>query len=80
MEKAILHKGFSFVEVMTQCPTQAGRNIYGSGDPAFMFNELKKRAVSDRSKPLGENQFYIGVFHQDDSKPIFKPVELKEEV
>ncbi len=29
MEAAIAHKGFSFIEVLSQCPTQAGRNIFG---------------------------------------------------
>lgn len=78
MEKAILHKGFSYVEVITQCPTQAGRNIYGSGDPAFLFNELKRRAVANMDKPLEKDQYHIGVFYENNDKPIFAPVSYED--
>ena len=67
---AIEHQGFSFLEVMCQCPTQAGRNIYGKSEPDFIFNELKKRGVSKADAILEADQFRIGILHKDtDKKP-----------
>lgn len=78
LEKAIQHKGFSFVEVMTQCPTQAGRVIYGSGDPIFLFNELKKRAVLNKNQALQSGEFRIGVLHHDTTKEAYAPAKARE--
>lgn len=79
IEKGILHDGFSFIEVMTQCPTQAGRNIFGSGDPAFLFNEIKKRSVSNLAKELEENQFHIGVLHHDLQRPSYNATTVRKD-
>jgi 2-oxoglutarate ferredoxin oxidoreductase subunit beta len=65
---AIEHKGFSFLEIMAQCPTQAGRNIYGNGSPDFIFNALKERGISKADVPLGPDQFRIGVLHHETDK------------
>ncbi len=46
MKEAINHKGFSFIEVLSQCPTQSGRMIYGSSDPVTMFKRFKENSVS----------------------------------
>jgi len=45
-KEAINHKGFAFVEVLSQCPTQTGRLIYGTGDPVENFRLLKNSAVT----------------------------------
>jgi len=62
---AIEHNGFSFLEIMAQCPTQAGRNIYGNGSPDFIFNELKNRSISKADAALEPGQFRIGILHHD---------------
>jgi len=41
-KKALGHKGFSLIEVMSQCPVQTGRYILGSGSPAFNLKWLKE--------------------------------------
>jgi len=46
LKEAINHKGFAFIEVLSQCPTQTGRLIYGSGDPVEAFNTIKNMAVT----------------------------------
>ena len=46
MKEAINHKGFAFIEVLSQCPTQSGRMIYGNSDPVAMFNRYKETSVS----------------------------------
>jgi 2-oxoglutarate ferredoxin oxidoreductase subunit beta len=79
LEKAILHKGFSFIEVMTQCPTQAGRIIYGSGEPSFLLNELKKRTVLNKNQSLAAGEFHIGILHHNTAKEPYTPSSAKED-
>ncbi len=45
MQEAIEHKGFSFVEVVVQCPTQAGRYMYGTGSAVTLYQMLKEKSV-----------------------------------
>jgi 2-oxoglutarate ferredoxin oxidoreductase subunit beta len=45
IQEGIEHRGFSFVEVLSQCPTQAGRYMEGTSDPAELLALYKKRAV-----------------------------------
>jgi 2-oxoglutarate ferredoxin oxidoreductase subunit beta len=56
IEKAILKKGFSVVEVMTPCPTAFGRrNRLGNG--AAMIKQLKEDAVSvQKAESLSEEE------------------------
>jgi 2-oxoglutarate ferredoxin oxidoreductase subunit beta len=42
---ALNHKGFSFIEVISQCPVQTGRYILGSGSPQFNLQWLKDNCV-----------------------------------
>jgi len=49
----ISHLGFSFIEVISQCPTQAGRYIEGTSDPGELLALFKKRAIPvDQAKNL----------------------------
>ncbi len=45
LEKAIAqgmkHKGFSYVEVLSQCPVQAGNNIHGVKDPGAILEKYR---------------------------------------
>lgn len=36
------HKGFSFIEVLSQCPVQAGKSVWGEKDPAKIMELYKK--------------------------------------
>jgi len=45
-KKALNHKGFSFIEVLSQCPVQTGRYILGSGSPQFNLQWLKESCVA----------------------------------
>jgi len=45
LKKAIQKKGFSFIEIITQCPVQFGKKT-GSGSSVQMLREYKERAVS----------------------------------
>ena len=42
------HKGFSFVQVFSQCPTQAGRYIYGLNKPSEYLRMMKGRSINTK--------------------------------
>lgn len=44
IEAGINHKGFSLIEVISQCPTQSGKSVYGDRDPAFIMSRLKENS------------------------------------
>ncbi len=46
IKEAIEHKGFSLVEVLSQCPTQAGRVTHGMADPTKLLNLLRSNTIS----------------------------------
>lgn len=69
IEAAIKHKGFSFIEVIAQCPTQSGKSIYGDKDPAFIMKKLKENSVIYKEGdhvPAGKIK--CGVLHHDNDK------------
>lgn len=56
IEKALRHKGFSFIEVMSQCPTQYGRKS-GGGSATEMLGKFKNEYSTGSTDPrmkLGE--------------------------
>ena len=78
-KKAINHKGFAFVEVVSQCPVQSGRYILGSGAPQFNFQWIKDHCVPvDDPAKIGEVEAQ-GKIPLGDFLKIEKP-EFMEEV
>jgi Pyruvate/2-oxoacid:ferredoxin oxidoreductase gamma subunit len=69
IEKALQHKGFSFIEVMSQCPTQYGRKA-GGGNAIEMLGRFK----ADYSTGAADSKMRLGEFVN-----IEKP-ELCEEI
>jgi 2-oxoglutarate ferredoxin oxidoreductase subunit beta len=65
LEKAILHKGFSVVEILTQCPTYFGRKNK-EGSAVDMLNRYKKMTTPIGSKAKKDNPELIerGIFIQ----------------
>jgi 2-oxoglutarate ferredoxin oxidoreductase subunit beta len=68
IKEGIGHPGFSFIEVMAQCPTQAGRYIEGTSNAGELLNLLKKRAVSlEKAKETPSEEmagkFAVGKLH-----------------
>ena len=63
IRKAILHEGFSVVEVLTQCPTYFGRKNK-LGDAGTMMEQFKKYTTPIGSKAKKENDELIerGIF------------------
>ncbi|PID73757.1 MAG: 2-oxoacid:ferredoxin oxidoreductase subunit beta [Desulfobacterales bacterium] len=67
LKEAILHEGFSVVEVMTQCPTYFGRKNK-QGGPAEMMEWFKENTTPVGSRASQENPDLIerGIFVQED--------------
>ncbi len=63
LKKAILHKGFSVVEILSQCPTHYGRKNK-EGDAASMLEIHKTNTAKLGSKALKENPGLVprGIF------------------
>ena len=74
IKQAINHKGFSFLHVLSQCPTQAGRYIYDTGKPEEMLQQLKKSAVTIQkaakmSEEDLEDRTVVGLLHETKDRP-----------
>ncbi|MFT5698550.1 MAG: 2-oxoglutarate ferredoxin oxidoreductase subunit beta [Desulforhopalus sp.] len=67
LKKAIQHKGFSVVEILSQCPTHYGRKNK-EGDAVAMLEIQKNNTAKIGSKALAENPDLIprGIFVQED--------------
>lgn len=70
LEKAIrdgiTHKGFSFIEVLCQCPVQAGKNVYGEREPSAILKGYKEGTYlyKEGAEPV-QGKIPIGVLHWD---------------
>ena len=66
-ESAVLHEGFSVVEIMSQCPTYFGRKNK-QGGAVEMMQRMKDLTVPIGSKKKAENPELIerGIFVQSD--------------
>lgn len=74
IQQALVNKGFSLVEIFSQCPTYEGK-WNKRGDAAQMLKYYKENAVpiAQKSKYSTEelkDKFFIGILHQE-SKPEF---------
>jgi 2-oxoglutarate ferredoxin oxidoreductase subunit beta len=56
MQNAIAKKGFSFVEIISQCPVSFGK-MTGMGDPVTQLKDLRDRSIHiDDAKDLSEDE------------------------
>jgi 2-oxoglutarate ferredoxin oxidoreductase subunit beta len=74
IKTALKRKGFSFIEVLSQCPTAYGRRTK-TGDPVAMLEWLKKLPVRKREDPIEcktptRDEMDLGVF-ADREEPTF---------
>jgi len=76
MKEAIRHKGFSFIDTISQCPTQAGRYIFANDDPAALLEMLKTKKISRaQAEKLSEkklqDRIVTGKLFEDNQKQEF---------
>jgi 2-oxoglutarate ferredoxin oxidoreductase subunit beta len=72
---ALLHKGFSMVEIICQCPTNFGRRAISSGDPIRGLKwieecSIKQNAAEKLSEEELAGKFVLGDF-VNKSEPVF---------
>jgi len=75
IKRALQHKGFSLVEIISQCPTQFGRYALKSGSPLRSLKWIEERSVtqSQAQKLTPEerkDKFVLGQF-VDIQKPVY---------
>lgn len=66
IEAGLNHKGFSFIEVLCQCPVQAGKKVYGVKESAEIMNMYKESTYLQKEgveEPTGKTR--IGVLKHD---------------
>ncbi len=76
--EGIQHKGFAYIEVLSQCPVQAGKNVWGEKDPAKIMEKYKEATYLYRGDPQDltgaqadkneEGKIPIGLFRKDEQK------------
>jgi 2-oxoglutarate ferredoxin oxidoreductase subunit beta len=74
--EGIAHEGFALIEVLSQCPTQAGRLTHGVGDPAAVLEILKSSTINiKRAKRMApeelQGKLLIGILHKGDQNVEF---------
>jgi 2-oxoglutarate ferredoxin oxidoreductase subunit beta len=60
IKEGIEHKGLSYIEVLSQCPVQAGKSVYGEKDPAAIMKTYKAAEKAGTIK--------VGLFKHDDQR------------
>ena len=55
MKRAMQHKGFSLVEIVSQCPTHFGRYALGTGDAVTCMNWIKDYCYTEADEKAGKN-------------------------
>ena len=77
LEKAIMHKGFSVVEILSQCPTYYGRKN-NMGNAVDMLNDYKNNTVPIGSKKKKDNPDLIerGIFVQEEREEYCAEYEM----
>ena len=76
MVRALRHRGFSLVEILSQCPTHYGRYALGSGDPMKTLEWMASRQIS-AAKAAGagaeklKGKYVLGEFANEE-RPVFR--------
>jgi 2-oxoglutarate ferredoxin oxidoreductase subunit beta len=68
------------VEVLSQCPTQAGRTLYNTREPSAMLEWLKEHTVTvTEKKPAdtADSRIKIGLLHCENQPEFTETLALK---
>ena len=80
MRTAIERRGFSFIEMISQCPTAYGRRTKAGGPPEMIqwFKKLPVRKKGDSVEPSvpTKDGMDLGVFADRDESPFSETLEL----
>ena len=71
MKRALQHRGFALLEIISQCPTYFGRNALGTDDPVRSVEWIKEHSVAlGRATGGAGEEFVVGTF-VDTREPVF---------
>lgn len=70
IEAGIKHKGFSFIEVLSPCPTTAGRNIFSFKTPAEMYDwyESQVAVLKPGETEAAGGKIGLGILYKDEGR------------
>lgn len=70
IKEGIMHNGFSFIEVLSQCPVQAGKSVFKERDPWRIIEIIKENSVLSKEwkNECEKEKILIGNFKNDTSK------------
>ena len=83
LEKAIRegmkHRGFAFIEVLCQCPVQAGKGVYGEKEPAKIMKYYKDNTYQyKKGMEIPEDKIRIGTLkHDKDAREYIERIDEK---
>lgn len=67
LEKAIIHKGFSVVEILSQCPTYFGRkNKFASAVDMLKYYKAHTTPIGSKEKEKNPDLIERGIFFQEE--------------
>jgi len=83
MKKALQHKGFSMVEILSQCPTNFGRYALKTGDPEKVLQWIEDKSIlmskaEEKSEDELKDKFILGEYI-DIQKPVFQGTTVFKE-
>ncbi len=75
IKKGMLHKGFSLIEIISQCPTNFGRRAINNEDPAGGVKWIQEQSVmlkdaAGLNEAEQKSRFILGIFVEKD-EPVF---------
>ena len=75
MQRALNHRGFSLIEIISQCPTHYGRYALRTGDPVKLIEWIDEQTVTQKqveamSEQELEGKLVLGEFRKVD-RPVF---------
>ncbi len=78
---AMEHKGFSFIEVLSPCPTTAGRNIFNFKTPTEMYDWYAAQVCNAKNgESVSEDgKITLGVLYEDTHKEELCDVQAEKQ-
>lgn len=82
IKRALTHKGFSFIEIVSQCPTNFGRYALKTGDPvkvlewikSYTYTEAQAQSMTDEEKA---SKLRLGQYIMED-RPVYGGTSVKK--
>jgi len=82
LQKALQHRGFALVEIISQCPTHFGRYALGTGSPVDSLKWLRENSISLTKAQNLEAEAKAGKFivgeYVDIERPVYRGTSIYE--